>query len=79
MSVITINLPESLSSKLKEAAEKDKVEPEQLVVIAVAEKLASLMTVDHLEKRAKRAKLENFEKILAKVSDTEPEEYDKIQ
>ncbi|MGI9035588.1 MAG: toxin-antitoxin system HicB family antitoxin [Pyrinomonadaceae bacterium] len=78
MSVITINLPESLSSKLKEAAEKDKVEPEQLIVIAVAEKLASLMTVNYLEERAKRAKLKNFEKILAKVSDTEPEDYDKI-
>lgn len=79
MSVMTINLPESLSARLREAAEKDKVEPEQLIVIAVAEKLASLMTVDYLEERARRAKPENFEKILAKVPDIEPEEYDKIQ
>jgi len=79
MSVLTINLPESLADRLKQLAEKDKVNPEQFVVIAVAEKIASLATIDYLEKRAKRANLADFEKILAKVPDVEPEESDKIQ
>jgi hypothetical protein len=72
MSVINVELPDSISEKLKEIA-KDKIEIEQFVVIAVAEKL------NYLEQRANRADLEDFEKILAKVPDVEPEEYDKIQ
>ena len=79
MSVLTINLPESLAEKLIKMSEKDKVAPEQFVVIAVAEKLATLTTVNYLEGRAKRANLDDFEKILAKVPDIEPAEFDKIQ
>jgi predicted transcriptional regulator len=79
MSEMTINLPESLARRLKKVAEKDKVNPEQFVVIAIAEKIASLTTIDYLENRAKRANPDDFEKILAKVPDIEPEEYDKIQ
>ncbi len=79
MSVLTINLPESLAKRLRQLAEKDKVNPEQFVVNAVAEKIASRATVDYLESRAKRANLDDFEKILAKIPDVEPEEYDKIQ
>jgi len=79
MSVLTITLPESLAEKLKKMSEKDKIAPEQFVVIAVAEKLATLTTVNYLEERAKRANLDDFEKILAKIPDIEPEEFDKIQ
>ena len=78
MSELTINLPESLADRLKKLAERDKVNPEQFVVIAIAEKIASLTTIDYLESRAKRANLKDFEKILAKVPDIEPEAYDKI-
>jgi hypothetical protein len=79
MSVLTINLPESLAEKLKKMSEKDKIAPEQFVVIAVAEKLATLATVNYLEERANRANLDDFEKILAKIPDIEPDEFDKIQ
>jgi predicted transcriptional regulator len=79
MSSLTIDLPDSLADRLKQLAEKDKVNPEQFVVIAVAEKIASLATIDYLETRARRANLDDFEKILAKVPDVEPDEYDKIQ
>ncbi len=79
MSVLTINLPESLAKRLRQLAEKDKVNPEQFVVMAVAEKIAGLETIDYLESRASRANLNDFEKILAKIPDVEPEDYDKIQ
>jgi hypothetical protein len=36
------------------------------------------MTVEYLEERAKRAKLERFEQLLAKVPDVEPEESDRL-
>lgn len=78
MSVLTINLPESLAEKLRKTSEKEQVEPEQFVVIAVAEKLASLRSIGYLESRAARAEIEDFEMILDKIPDIEPEDYDKI-
>jgi hypothetical protein len=72
MSVISINFPESLSAKMRELAGQDNSALEKFVLIAVAEKL------NYLEERAKRADLDNLEKILAKVPDVEPEEFDKL-
>ena len=78
MSVITINIPESLYDKLKEVTEKDKSTPEYFAVLAIAEKLSSVMTVEYLEERARRAKIERFEQLLSKVPDVEPEDYDRL-
>ena len=78
MSTITINVPESLFEKLKEAAEKDQSTPEHLAVLAIAEKLSSLMTVEYLQERASRAKLDRFEELLSKVPDAQPEESDRL-
>ena len=78
MSAITIDIPESLYNKLKEAAEKDKSTPEYFAMLAIAEKLSSFMTVKYLEERAKRAKLERFAELLSKAPDVEPEERDKL-
>jgi predicted transcriptional regulator len=78
MSAITINIPDSLYEKLEEAAAKDKSTLEHFAVLAIAEKLSSLMTVEYLGERARRAKLERFEDLLSKVPDVEPEECDKI-
>ena len=76
MSAITINVPESLFGKLKEVIAKDQSTPEQFALLALAEKLSSVITVEYLEERAKRAKIERFEQLLAKVPDVEPEESD---
>lgn len=78
MSAITIEVPESLFGKLKEVTAKDKSTPEQFALLALAEKLSSVITVDYLEERAKRAKLERFEQLLEKVPEVEPVEGDSI-
>jgi hypothetical protein len=72
MSAITIEVPESLFGKLKEVTARDKSTPEQFALLALAEKLSSVITVDYLEERAQRAKLERVEQLLAKVPDVEP-------
>ena len=77
MSAITIEVPESLFGNLKEITAKDRSTPEQFALLALAEKLSSVMTVEYLEERAKRAKLERFEQLLAKVPNVEPEESDR--
>lgn len=68
----------SLFDKLKEVTARDHSTPEQFALLAMAEKLSRGMTVDYLEERAKRAKLERFEQLLAKVPDVEPEESDRL-
>ncbi len=78
MSVLTVNLPQSLHDKLREAARQDHSTPELLATLAIAEKVSSLLTVEYLEKRASRAKVERFAELLAKVPDVEPEDYDKL-
>jgi len=72
MSVISVDLPDSISQKLSELT-KNKVEIEQFIVVAVAEKL------NYLQDRANRANLDAFEKILAKIPDVEADEFDKIR
>jgi hypothetical protein len=57
---------------------KGDVSINQFIVNALAEKIASLKTLDYLEERAKRASLEDMFEIMNKVPDVEPESRDKI-
>ncbi len=78
MSTLSVRLPESLHKRLKEMAEKEGVSMNQFITLAVSEKVSSLLTVDYLKERAKRADRKTFEELLEKVPDTEPEEFDKL-
>lgn len=78
MTTLSLNLPRSLHKQIEEMAERDGIAAEQSVSTAAAEKLAALLTVDHLEQRAKRASQEKFQAVLAQVPDVEPEEHDKL-
>lgn len=44
----------------------------QFISLAVSEKISALMTEDYLKSRAKKARKEDFEKILAKVPSRKP-------
>jgi hypothetical protein len=50
----------------------------QLITLALAEKISALMTEEYLEKRARRGSREKFERAMAKVAKVEPEEYDRL-
>ncbi len=78
MSTLTIRLPDSLHEHLKEAARKEGVSMNQLITLAVTEKLSALMTADYIQKRAANGDRQAFENILAKVPDTEPDEMDRL-
>lgn len=78
MSVLSLRLPKSLYNQLRELAEADGVSMNQFATLAIAEKIASLMTVDYLEVRARRGSREKLLEVLAKAPDVEPEEYDKL-
>ena len=79
MNSISIRLPDSLHKAAIELAKKEHISINQFISTAVAEKISALMTEDYLMKRAKNAPTrEEFDKLLEKVPDVEPEEYDKL-
>jgi hypothetical protein len=66
-----------LHKRLKDIAEKEGVSINQLITVAVAEKLSALMTADYLEERAARGRRGRFDRVLAKVRNVPPDENDK--
>jgi hypothetical protein len=78
MSTIRLRLPESLHESARALAEKENISINQLITLALAEKVSALMTEEYLGERAKRGSKEKFRKALAKVADVEPEEQDKL-
>lgn len=72
MSNLSLRLPDSLHSKLRELAKRDNVSINQLIATAVAEKAAALLTLDYLEVRAKRADAKLIDRLLDRVPDVAP-------
>jgi uncharacterized protein (DUF1778 family) len=78
MSTVQIRLPDSLYRRIQQAAEEDGISVDQFLATAAAEKLSALLTTDYLAERAARAGTrEEFLRLLEKVPDVEPQEYDK--
>ena len=78
MSTISLRLPESLHKSSRELAKKEKISINQLVMLALAEKVSAIGTQDYLEKRAARASEAKFDAAMAKVADVEPPDYDRL-
>ncbi|MGD0384445.1 MAG: YlcI/YnfO family protein [Thermoguttaceae bacterium] len=78
MSALSLRLPKSLHEQLKELAQEEGISVNQFVVLAVAEKVASISTIEYLEKRAKGGSREKLLAVLNKVPDVEPEVFDRL-
>ncbi|TRU27779.1 MAG: toxin-antitoxin system HicB family antitoxin [Microcystis aeruginosa Ma_SC_T_19800800_S464] len=78
MSIVQVQIPDSLQKSLCDLASRDGISIDQFISAAIAEKLSALMTENYLIERAKRGDRTKYEAILAKVPDVEPEAYDKI-
>ena len=79
MTTLSLRVPDSLHRAIKELASQDGYSMNQFLITAAAEKLSALETVDYLRVRAKRANLDDFDKLLARVPDTEPDKGDELQ
>ena len=79
MSTISLRLPDSLHKQVRKLAEKEKVSINQLITLALAEKLSALMTEDYLEQRAKRGNRKKFQRAMSKVPKVESEEHDRLR
>jgi hypothetical protein len=78
MSTLSLRLPESLHKSARELAEKENISINQLITLALAEKLAALGAEDYLEARAKRTSKKKFDKAMSKVAKVEPPDYDRL-
>lgn len=72
MSALSLRLPESIHRHIREIAKNEGVSINQFISSAVSEKISALLTEDYLKTRAKRAKKEDFRKILAKIPSRKP-------
>ncbi len=78
MSTISLRLPDSLHKQARKVAAKESVSINQLITLALAEKLSALMTEEYLEERAKRGSRKKFARAMSKVPKVEPEENDRL-
>jgi hypothetical protein len=78
MSTLNIQIPDSLYVSLQRLAEQDGISMDQFVALAIAEKIAALMTKTYLQERANRGDRASYEAVLVKVPDVEPELHDKL-
>ena len=77
MGNLSLRMPDSYHTAVKEIAMQDNISINQFIVSAVAEKIASFETQNYLEKRAARASKEKFMAVLSKVPKSEVPDFDK--
>jgi predicted transcriptional regulator len=78
MSTISLRLPDSLHKQVRKLAEQESVSINQLVTLALAEKLSALITEDYLCKRAERGNRKRFDRAMRRVPKVKPEEHDRL-
>ena len=76
--ILSLRIPKTLHEQVKELAKDEGVSLNQFVMLALAEKVATLQAIDYLEQRAARGSREKLLAILAKAPDVEPEAYDRL-
>jgi hypothetical protein len=78
MSKLDVDIPESLKQAVMAAAVEQGISLDQLVTLAVAEKLSALRTVEFLREEGRAGRRERFDRFLAAVPDREPAETDRL-
>lgn len=78
MSMLNVNIPESLRRRAQSLAQDDGVPLDQFIATALAEKVAVLDADSYIRERASRGSRAKFDRVLAKVPDIEPDERDRI-
>lgn len=72
---VSINIPEDLYHEAKAIADAQHISVDDVIASALAERLAAW---ERLKKRAAQGQREEYFKVLEKVPDVEPADYDRI-
>jgi len=78
MSVVSLQLPDSLLKQLSILAERDGISVDHLLALAAAEKVSALLTIEYIKERGRSGSREDFEALLSKVPAVEPDELDRL-
>ena len=78
MSAISLRLPDSLHATVRALAEREGISINQLITLALAEKISALLTEEYLGTRAQSGNRTRFEGAMARVPDVEPAESDRL-
>jgi len=79
MSMVTIELPESLKKSIEALAAKEGYTVSQFMASAAGEKLAVVLTMDFLRREASGARRVDFDKYLAAVPNVPAPEDDRME
>lgn len=75
---ISLRLPESLRNQVRKVAAQEHVSINQLITLALAEKISALLTQAYIEARAARGSRKKFERAMKKVPHVSPQEFDRL-
>ena len=78
MSTLSLRLPNSIHRHAKRLAEEEGVSVNQLISLAVAEKLSAIDTERYLSSRASKGDEAKFRRVLSKVPASVPESGDEM-
>lgn len=78
MAVLRLQLSDSLHAAARALAGREGVTLNQLITLALAEKVSALMTEECLEQRAARASRKRFRAALRKVPAVQPQKEDRL-
>jgi hypothetical protein len=77
MTTVSVVLPASLHNEARRPADNEQISLDELIRLALAEKVSALATEDYLRERAGRADQGKYLEALEQVPDVEPEERDR--
>lgn len=78
MSSLNLRLPDHLHAHVRDLAKREGISINQLITLAVAEKISALDAEDYLKMRAARADESAFDEIMAAVPSDEPDPEDAL-
>jgi hypothetical protein len=78
MGIIALRLPKSLHDLARQVAKDEAISVNQLITLALAEKISALKTQEFFEQRSQGSSRAKFEQALAKVAARAPEEHDRL-
>jgi hypothetical protein len=75
---LNTQIPDALYRQIETLANKEQIPVDQLITMALSAQISAWLTKDYLEEKAEKGSWNKFQKVLNKVSEQEPEDYDKL-
>ncbi len=75
---LNTQIPDALYQQIETLANKEQIPVEQLITMALSAQISAWLTKEYLQEKAQKGSWDKFKQVLDKVSEQEPEEYDRL-